>query len=61
MRTIIWVTCSLVAVMAVYGLDTSYRHSARQEVPANFEIQQPGLVDDGSENPTGMEPPQYAR
>lgn len=59
MRTIISVICSLVALMAVYGLyglDTSYRHSARQEVPANFEIQ-PGLVDDDH---TGMEPPRYA-
>jgi hypothetical protein len=41
--------------MAVYGLDTSYRHSARQEVPANSDT---GLINDVSEDHTGM---QYAR
>jgi hypothetical protein len=60
-RTLIWVCISiLVAAMAVHGLDILSRHSARQEVSADFEIQ-PGLVNNDSEDRGGMEPPRYAR
>jgi hypothetical protein len=60
-RTIIWAFIStLAAVVGVHGLDVSSRHSARQGVPANFEIQ-PGLVDDDSGNHGDMEPLRYAR
>jgi hypothetical protein len=60
-RTIIWVFISmLVGVMAVDGLGISSRHSARQGVPADFEIQ-PGLVNNDSGDRGGMEPPRDAR
>ena len=60
-RTIIWVFISmLAAVMAVHGLGISSRHSARQGVPADFEIQ-PGLVNNDSEDRGGTEPPRDAR
>jgi len=57
MRTIIWAfICTLVAMMAVHGLDISSRHSALQEVPANSHIQ-PGRGDNDSNDPGGMELP----
>ena len=60
MRTIVWAVIStLVAVMAVYGLDISSRRSAEEGVPANTGIQ-PGFVDNGSEDHADMKPPRYA-
>jgi hypothetical protein len=50
----------MVAVVAVHGLDMSSRHSARQGVPANFEIQR-GFVDNDSEEYGNVTPSRYAR
>jgi hypothetical protein len=60
-RTIIWAFIfTVVAVMAVHGLDISSRQFAWQEGPASFEIR-PGLVDKDSEDQRGVEPSRYAR
>lgn len=61
MRTIIWAFIStLVAVMAVHGLDISSRRSAGQGGPAKIELQ-PSLVDNISKDYGGMELPGYAK
>jgi hypothetical protein len=50
--------CTVLAAMAVRGLDISSRHSAREDAPANFEIQ-PGWIDNGDHD--GMGPSRFAR
>lgn len=62
MRTIILVfISSLLAAMAVHGLDISSRHSARQGALANSEIQHGLVHDDSGEDHGGTEPSRYAR
>jgi hypothetical protein len=53
-----FIVCTLLAAMAVQGLDFSSRHSARPQAPPGFEIQS-GATDNRDHG--GVEPSPYAR
>jgi hypothetical protein len=61
-RTAIWVlVATLLIATAVYGLEISLGHPARQGALADFEIQ-PGVVDhDGGEDHDDVGSPRYGR